>query len=139
MSMELNMGQVRWTDEQMEEKIKELGGGGFDVLWENSSPTNTFISQAVNLKFPLSGYKFYEVVATIYKGNATDISSGMVRSDKDARLLNFISAKGLSVRSVVNSGSSLEFSNNLVYASLTSTTTTTNNDYVVPVYVLGYK
>ncbi|MCM1235998.1 MAG: hypothetical protein NC489_38395, partial [Ruminococcus flavefaciens] len=92
--MDIPIGQVRMTDAELEEKIKELGGGssggGIDVLWTNPDSTKAFSGQTITLDKSLEGCRFCEVIYRGVTGGASfEISTGKISLDLDGGKTNY--------------------------------------------------
>lgn len=138
--MDLDLGKVKWTDAEMEEKIEELGGGGgFDVLWTNSgSLTANFVAQTIAIE-NIMQYRFYEVIAnaknlaytnTVTTGKVPINASTYLQFDEGTtyleRTVNPPTENGVYVGSASRKGHS-------------SVSTSTMNNMLVPYMILGYK
>ena len=99
-------------------------------IWENQNPTASFPSQTITLSESLANYSCYEI---IFRQNTT--SSRYMTTGKIpvgyGTILNAY-ANNYRPTGTTVSGNTIAFEN-------ASANGTTNNDYVIPVYVIGYK
>lgn len=110
------------------------------VLWENPNPTSSFANQTITLN-DISNYKYLE----IYWKNRKDVSEWTYTKIQigTASYGFCISPAGTSFR-VFSRQINNENTNNLIFgncnfAESLSSSITTNNDYMIPVKVIGYK
>ena len=103
-------------------------------LWENPNPTASFSAQTITLSESLANYSCYEIIFRQNKNvnNERYFSTGKIPVGHGTILSyntssNFYRATGTTV-----SGNTISFEN--AYAG-----STTDNDNVIPVYVIGYK
>jgi hypothetical protein len=147
MAVELNLGKVKKTDAELESDVQkivgEMGGAGgeFDILWKNPNAivqTTSFVAQTVAIENMLS-YRFYEIIAKVndvawFKA----VSSGKVPIDAGA-VLGFYYINSFYTRlssPPAESGIYIQACNK----SLTNTiSNTTENRYLIPYMILGYK
>ena len=111
-----------------------------NILWTNLSVTNTFNSQTIDLSS--SNYNFYEI---IYASNITTgalyFNTGKIPKGKGTRISvsagSTTNGPYIYFRTVnYTNDTQLSFTD----ASVTySSTMTTNNDQIIPAYVIGYK
>lgn len=145
MVTELNLGKVRQTEAELEQKIQEVigsdvGGGGFEVLWENPDSESNFSGQDIILTKSLSEYRFYIVIFKDYKTNVFTVSSGLICVGKGTIFTRFYVGKG-ALRSTVTykNDTTLNISGCMQYSSFTTTAGSSLYDYNVPLMVLGCK
>lgn len=114
MSVELKLGEVRWTDEQLEARVQEIiagmsgTGGGFDceVLYENLDLTSNYTVRQIELTKSVYDYKFLIIVTVASTSNAMFFSTGLVSiksiSDKQIWVVcqGFVYSKGVCQRSL---------------------------------------
>lgn len=99
-------------------------------LWENPNPTASFSSQTITLSESLENYNCYEIIFRQNRTSARYFTTGKIPVGYGT-ILNVYSnnyrATGTSV------------SGNTIYFENASANGTTDNGYVIPVYVIGYK
>lgn len=146
--VELNLGKIKQTDAELEEKIQEIAGsggssGGFEILWENPNDTNAFGYQIVDLNKPITDFVFYEVLARFQNDAPQMVSSGKCVVDRSVMVQGLVIGGGIGMRNFSpNSGGDsrkLSINDCYKYSSLTSTSSSKDNTRYVPYMVLGYK
>lgn len=99
-------------------------------LWENPNPTASFTGQTITLSESLENYNCYEIIFKQSKTNERYFSTGKIPVGHGTILnayANNYRATGTSV-----SGNTISFED-------ASANGSTNNEYVIPIYVIGYK
>ncbi len=108
------------------------------ILWTNPSPTSSFGAQTITLSS--SDYDVLEIYCAMQTGNPNDIVSGRAIKGKNV-IINCLaptaSASPMRVRRV-NYTTDTSLSVESAYYG-TVELTATNNTYVIPLYVVGYK
>lgn len=149
--VELNLGKIKQTDAELEEKIQEIAGsggssGGFDVLWEGSMNIASFSPQEVELINSILDYKFYEVFFATSPSSPWNCCVGSkFLSPRDGLLVRakYGSDGGIYSRSVIvnynNNPKSVRFERCLKFSGFTSSNGSENNSYCLPVMIVGYK
>lgn len=108
-----------------------LGGLNGNILWTNANPTSSFPAQAVNVNDNL-----YDILLWIFKRkNDIDQIVSMITLKEHGCFMTSISSTGDTVRRGVtySTGTTYNVGNGTVGAS------TTDNEWLVPIYVVGYK
>lgn len=99
-------------------------------LWENQNPSASFSSQTITLSESLANYNCYEIVFKQSAQNERYFTTGKIPVGHGTILSAYASnyrATGSTV-----SGNTISFEN-------ASYGGTTNNEYVIPVFVIAYK
>lgn len=109
--------------------IAELQG---EIFWTNANPTSDFGSQTITLNKSLDNYNCYEIIFRQNKNstNKRYFSTGKIPVGHGT----ILNAYGSNYRptGTTISGNTIDFENAFV-------NNTTDNGYVIPVYVIGYK
>lgn len=123
---EVSNGKYKKLDtylEEMNNKVADIAGIKGEVLWTNSNPISAFVGQTISINF--SNYDMYEII--FYQStshNDRELSSGKLRTQKGGVLSytpnNFF-------RAWMATNLSLTFED------------TSDNNYLIPAYVIGYK
>jgi len=115
--------------------INELKGV---VLWTNPSPSNEFVAQSITLSS--SDYDMYEIFYSLDKDNQNDMLSIKSIKGKNAVMQGLRGTASVSPFRARNctytDATHLTFSTGY-YG--TNALTTTSNNYIIPLYVVGYK
>ena len=101
-------------------------------LWTNANPTASFSSQTITLNDAIENYNCYEI---IFRQNTTSsryMSSGKIQAGYGTILGFNTSSNYYRPTGTTITGTSLSFENANIGNS-------TDNAYVIPVYVIGYK
>ena len=107
-----------------------------NVLWTNSSPNAEFNNQSVSLNDNINNYTYYEIIFSRTNGDFF-ISTGKIPTNKEAMLSTF--RQYYYVRSASPYTTSITFGNSAKYNNYGSSTSSTDNNYLIPYMVLGYK
>lgn len=99
-------------------------------LWENANPTASFSAQTITLSESLANYSCYEIIFRQNRTSSRYMTTGKIPVGYGT-ILNAYSNNYRPTGTTV-SGNTIAFEN-------ASANGTTNNDYVIPVYVIGYK
>lgn len=107
------------------------------LLWTNPNPTSSFSAQTITLSDSISNYDFYEVIYSEYAGNDPYGSSGRIPT---SQLTNIGQVANMFVRRGVTalSGTSMTFGDGQQCTAFNGSWTS-QNQRIVPVYVIGYK
>ena len=101
-------------------------------LWENQNPSASFSAQTITLSESLANYSCYEIVFKQNKNSTNEryFSTGKIPVGHGTILNSF----GTNYRptGTTVSGNTISFENAI-------SGSTTNNENVIPVYVIGYK
>ena len=103
-------------------------------LWTNANPTASFSSQTITLSESLANYNCYEIIFKQNK-NATNeryFTTGKIPVGHGTILSYITSNNTYRATETTVSGNTISFENAYVGS-------TTNNDSVIPIYVIGYK
>ena len=100
-------------------------------LWENQNPSASFPSQTITLSESLANYSCYEIIFRQSKSAGRMLTSGKIPVGYGT-ILGFEAGSSFRATGLTVSGNTIDFEN--AQASGVS-----NNDYVIPVYVVGYK
>ena len=109
------------------------------ILWTNPSPTSEFAGQTITLNDAIENYKYYEVIYKRINNASTYSSSG--KMPVPLRIRHDIIDGGIGYSRAISSvpvGTSVAFGNGEKFATYGSASTT-NNQYLVPYQILGYK
>jgi hypothetical protein len=112
------------------------------VLWTNPSPSASFAAQTITLSDALSGYTYYEL---IYKSTASSNnfgSTGLLPIDCDAQLSRTHarnSVRGYTLGTNMGNAYKISINDAVQFTNYGNTTTTTQNTYLVPYQVIGFK
>ena len=108
------------------------------VLWTNPDDTQSFANQLVSLNDALANYKYYEI---IYKRSTTMsrcLSTGRIPTNKASDMITNLNYNYIRTISEIWARS-FRISDCSYYATYGSTTSTTNNNFIIPYQILGYK
>lgn len=113
--------------------LRSVGG---TILWKNTNPTaSTFASQ--NIALNSSNYDYYEIIVNWSADVNRTQSSGKVLKGSGT-VFNFVSTH--SWYRTINYVSDTQLTvNNCTEAVIYPTSTSTNNRWFIPLYVIGYK
>lgn len=100
-------------------------------LWENQNPSASFPSQTITLSESLANYSCYEIIFRQSKSAGRMLTSGKIPVGYGT-ILGFEAGSSFRATGLTVSGNTIDFES--AQASGVS-----NNDYVIPVYVVGYK
>jgi hypothetical protein len=100
------------------------------TLWENQNPTASFSSQTITLSESLANYSCYEIIFRQSKTTTRYFSTGKIPVGYGTILNAY--ANNYRPTGTTVSDNTIAFEN-------ASVNGTTNNEYVIPVYVVGYK
>jgi len=108
------------------------------VLWTNSAPTSSFANQTITLSDSIDNYSYYEI---IYRHDTTYgriLSTGKIPSNSVAwlqlnRNYNYFRLAN------VNNGNQATINDCNYFGTYGSTTTTTANNYLIPLQIIAYK
>lgn len=109
------------------------------ILWTNSNPASSFAEQTVTLSG--SDYDMLEVIYRYADNTNKQLSTGRIPSNSSGLVLSCIGENAtntpMRARTVtINNKTSISFGECYVGSTNTSTV---NNTYNIPVYVIGYK
>lgn len=111
-------------------------------LWNTQDSSAQFSAQTISLSDDISNYSYYEI--TYARGNSSSTnrnikySTGKITSSSRTRLQ--ISERYNYFRQIsIPSGTSLEISDCSYFENYGTETTVVNNDWIIPISVLGYK
>ena len=99
-------------------------------LWENQNPSASFSSQTITLSESLANYSCYEIIFRQSKTTTRYFSTGKIPVGYGTILNAY--ANNYRPTGTTVSGNTIAFENASVNGS-------TDNGYVIPVYVIGYK
>lgn len=115
-----------------------INGLNGKILWENSNPTSAFTAQTITLSS--DDYDIYEIFYSLDKDNPSDVSSVRSIKGKNAILQGMRATGSTSPFRVRNctysNATQLQFA--ICYYGANGLTST-SNDYIIPLYVIGYK
>lgn len=100
-------------------------------LWENQNPTASFPSQTITLTESLANYSCYEIIFRQSKNASRMMTSGKIPVGYGT-ILGFEAGSSFRATGTTVSGNTIDFEN-------AQTSGATNNEYAIPVYVVGYK
>lgn len=104
-----------------------------DILWTNPSPTSSFAEQTITLSS--EDYDFYEVYCIYNGGTAIQYANGFKTIKGKGMLIAETGyGTGLSVRRKVDYTDATHLLISSAYGG-----TSIDNDYLIPIYVVGYK
>ena len=107
------------------------------VLWTNSSPTSSFAGQNVIMTNWVSEYTHYEIIFQEKNDNTYGYSTGKLPITYSTRLR--IPMQINLERNAVVGTNGISFGDCGYYGTYGNTTKTTNNAYIIPYQILGYK
>lgn len=107
------------------------------VLWANSSPSTAFATQTITLSDDIENYNYYQVIYRIYYNSTGLATTGRLLVDKTTLFCNDQYNRGRNISQI--GGTSLKFGDCYYYATYGNATASTNNNYIIPVQVIGYK
>lgn len=110
--------------------LEVLNGLVGNKIWTNTSPDSSFASQTITLTEDLDTYNCYEIIFRQNKTSTRYFSTGKIPVGHGT-ILNAYSNNFRPTGTTV-SGNTITFENASVGG-------TTNNEYVIPVYVIAYK
>ena len=125
-------------EEPMEEKtpdevLEVIGAVGYELLWENASPTSSFSTQTLSVT-GMSAYKAILVVCTC--GIYMLMNNGMYQSMDHGRVINDKNHQRYT-RNVTPNGNTIEFHE--CRYSVTGTDATLDNNTLIPYKIYGVK
>lgn len=110
--------------------LEMLNGLKGEIIWTNQSPTSTFAAQTINLSESLDDYNCYEIIFKQSTANERYFSTGKIPVGHGT-ILNAYANNYRATETTV-SRTTIDFEN-------ASYGGTTDNGYVIPMYVIVYK